>query len=135
MSPKPQVHRPIGRSTRAAIAITSLVAGSVGIGAIGAGTAFAQTTHHAQARALVSSKTKASKHERRESVTVRAGETVSTDPTSTGSNEPTDPSPPSSTDPSVNDEGTTDTSVSDSNDTADPSSTDQSAILQAHGNR
>jgi len=92
------------------------VAGSVGIGAIGAGTAFAQTTHHVQARALASSKTKASKHERRESVTVRASETVSTDP-------------------SANDEGTTDTSVRDSNDTADPSSTDQSAILPAHRTR
>jgi hypothetical protein len=119
MSPTPQAQRPIGRSARAAIAITSLVAGAFGIGAIGAGTAFAQTTHHAQAGARASSKTKASKHERRESATVRVSETVSTDPVSTDPHEPADPS---STDPSANDEGSGDTSVSDSNDTADQSS-------------
>ena len=102
MSPTPQAHRPIGRSARAAIAITSLVAGGFGIGAIGAGAAFAQTTHHARAGALAASKSKTSKHERRESFTVRASETVSTDPVSTDPHEPTDPS---STDPSANDEG------------------------------
>jgi len=117
----------VRRSVRAVVAIASLVAGSVGIGAIGAGTAVARTPHIVQARAVATAKP--SKHERRETATVRASETVSVDPTPSGPNEPADSS---STDPSANDEGTGDTSASDVNDSTDSASNDQAAVSGTH---
>jgi hypothetical protein len=129
MSLAPRTRR-LGHSGSVALVAVSLLATGIGFGAIGAGTAFAQPSHHTAAGVVASSKTKITKHERRESTAVRASETTSTDPASTGPNEPTD-SP--STDLSANDEGTGDTPTSDSTDTADQSSIDQSAIVSSSG--
>jgi hypothetical protein len=125
MSPTPRTRR-LGHSGPVALGVVGLLFTGFGFGAIGAGTAFAQPSHHAAAGVLGASKTKITKHERKESTAVRASETTSIDPASTGPNEPTDSS---STDPSANDEGTTDTPTSDSTDTADQSSIDQSAVV------
>jgi len=130
LNTSPHAHHVVGRSARAAVAIASLVVGSIGIGAIGAGTAVARAPRLVPARGVVATPTKMSKHERRETATVRASETVSVDPTPTGPNEPADSS---STDPSAHDEGTSDTSVSDVNDSTDTASTDQSPVRAAPG--
>jgi hypothetical protein len=131
MTPTPQRLRRTGRYGRVGIAIASLAATGFGFGVLGAGTAFAQTTHrtHVGSATASVSKAKVTSHERRESAKVRASENASNDPTSTDPHEPTDPS---SNDPSANDEGSTDTPSTDSNDTADQPSTDQAAINQSH---
>jgi len=122
MNTTPRSHRLTGRTGRLGVIVASLIATGFGFGALGAGNAFAQGTHHTAA------KTKVSSHEHRESVSVRASESTSTDPTSTDPNESTEPT---STDPSTGDEGSTDTSPSDVNDSTDSTSTDSSSIISA----
>ena len=85
----------------------------------GATPANAQGAHRLHAGAAALAKTKLTKHERRESTVIRAGETSSNDPASSGPNEPSDSS---ANDPSPRDEGAGDTSSNDSNDTTDQAS-------------
>lgn len=83
MTSTPRTQRTIGRFGRFAIAGASIVSTSLGVGALGAGTAFARSAHHAPAGSVATSTQKASSHEKRESPSVKANENSSNDPSST----------------------------------------------------